>query len=142
MDESVPGNEKNKKNEFSSNSYRAIQFTCRQLIKYKNPFLLEFTQIKKQAKLIFAENQHTEGPHNTLLKKIIEMDVSSAAKDTRFFYPFEVQIVDVKNHELNSIGEASHQDYKKSQLKKAMIRLFLPLIKYKNIKIPIDSSHA
>ena len=57
------------------------------------------------------------------------------AKDIRFFYPFEVQIVDKENHKLNTKGEASHNEYKRSQTRVAMLRLFQPLLEYKKIHL-------
>ena len=66
----------------------------------------------------------------TLAKKILNMDMSLIARDVRFFYPFEVQIVDKDAHKENSEGEASHSEYKKAQLKFAMNRVFKPLIDF------------
>jgi len=66
-------------------------------------------------------------------KQIVELDSSSVTRDIRFFYPFEIQIVDEDNHKGNSEGEASHLEYKKSQLKSAISRLFRPLIEYKGL---------
>lgn len=112
-------------NQHTSSEYKAIHFTSRQLIKYRNPFLRQFNAVKKLAKEEESE----------LAKKIMSLDTSSIARDIRFFYPFEVQITDVKSHLKNTEGEASHAEYKKSQLNSAMKRLFKPLIEYKDLKI-------
>lgn len=128
--ESTPEQKFNDKNTHSSIKFRTIQFTCRQLIKYKDPFMAEFNSIRK-----FAKNLKSKGQDGELVKKILELDLSLIAKDIRFFYPFEVQIVDLENHRINTEGEASHQDYKKSQLKTAMARVFRPLLEFKGIKI-------
>lgn len=121
----------NKENEVdnlhTSKDYKAIHFTCRQLIKYRNPFIKEFSQVRKIAKEIESESE--------LAKKILNLDTTSIARDVRFFYPYEVQITDIESHSQNTIGEASHQEYKKSQLNSAMIRLFRPLIEYKEINV-------
>jgi uncharacterized protein (TIGR04562 family) len=115
--------EKNyKDNDHTSSTYRAIHFTCRQLIKYKNPFMTQFNKVRKLAK-------DNEGE---LAELILNLDTTSIARDLRFFYPFEVQITDEKSHEQNTSGEASHQEYKKSQLNSAMKRLFTPLLEYYN----------
>ncbi|MBF0297721.1 MAG: TIGR04552 family protein [Oligoflexia bacterium] len=135
INECVPPERGSMRNEFTSRKYRAIQFTCRQLIKYKNPFMAEFSSLRAQAK-----NTLETEKDNRLAQKILELDASSIAKDIRFFYPFEVQVVDVLNHEINTIGEASHRDYKKQQIRTAMIRLFRPLIKYKNLKVDFLTS--
>lgn len=116
-----------KDNIHSSKDYKAIHFTCRQLIKYKNPFYQQFNEVRNFAKKNDASNEIT--------KRLLNLDTSSIAKDVRFFYPFEIQITDVESHTKNTEGEASHQEYKRSQVKSAMVRLFDPLIKYRNIEV-------
>ncbi|MBC96200.1 MAG: hypothetical protein CME63_00480 [Halobacteriovoraceae bacterium] len=110
------------KNSHSLSAYQAIQFTCRQLIKYKNPFMQEFINVRNTAK---------EQKDNELSKKILAMDYSLIARDVRFFYPYEVQIVDEHAHRINSEGEASHLEYKKNQVLAAMKRVFGPLLEYR-----------
>jgi uncharacterized protein (TIGR04562 family) len=119
------------KNLHSSKAFKTIQFTCRQLIKYKDPFLSEFSALRKQAKVILENSSSECYP---LATKILEMDYGPIARDIRFFYPFEVQIVDLENYKINTEGEASHQDYKKSQLKTAMNRVLRPIIDYHHHK--------
>jgi uncharacterized protein (TIGR04562 family) len=113
------------KNEHSLAKYQSMQFTCRQLIKYKNPFLYEFNELRKQAK--------EETTDENLAKKILSMDVSLIARDIRFFYPYELQIVDLESHKKNTSGEASHVEYKKLQVVSAKNRVFKTLIEYKNL---------
>ena len=113
---------KSDRNEHTSNSYRSVQFTCRQLVRYKNPFLKEFLDIKKIAK---------EDSENPLAAKVLALDPSLISKDIRFFYPFEVQIVDEESHKINSEGEASHNEYKRSQKVSAMNRVFSDLLEFK-----------
>lgn len=116
-------NDSSDRNVHTKNSYQSIQFTCRQLIKYVNPFFHEFSYLRQMAK------EH-EGEDKTLAKKVLNMDMSLIARDVRFFYPFEVQIVDKEAHKENSEGEASHSEYKKAQLNFAMNRVFKPLIEF------------
>jgi uncharacterized protein (TIGR04562 family) len=106
----------------TSHDYRAIHFTCRQLIKYKSPFAKNFNEIKDLAK---------EAGDLELAQKVLSLDTSEIAQDVRFFYPYEVQITDFDSHNENTDGEASHTEYKKSQLQSAMNRLFKPLIALK-----------
>ena len=120
-------NETYKNNAHTLESYRAIHFTGRQLIKYKNPFFQDFSKVRAFAK--------KNDPSNEITRRLLELDTSFIAKDVRFFYPYEVQITDKKSHETNTVGLASHSEYKKSQLRSAMLRLFKPLLDYKNIKI-------
>ncbi len=122
---SVIEKNKSESNEHSSEEYKAIHFTCRQLIKYRSPVIKQFSDIKDLAKQESSD----------LSKKILSLDLSSIAQDVRFFYPYEVQITDMESHESNTDGEASHQEYKKSQLISAMKRLFKPLIDLKEIKV-------
>lgn len=125
--ESIPGYSKSERNLHSSKDYLSIQFTCRQLIKYRNPFLTEFAQLRKLAKGDESESE--------LAKKILGMDVGLIARDVRFFYPFEVQVVDIESHKQNTEGQASHLEYKKTQRISAMKRVFRDLIKYKGIEL-------
>lgn len=115
------------RNIHTKGGYQSLQFTCRQLVKYKNPFMSEFTQLRKAAKKVQDEND--------LAQKILSMDLSLIARDIRFFYPYEVQIVDMEAHKINTEGEASHAEYKKAQTLSAMRRVFSHLIEYKKISL-------
>ncbi len=106
--------------------YKSIQFTCRQLIKYINPFFHEFQDLRKSAKAL-------KTPDDKLVKKIMSMNMSLIAGEIRFFYPFEIQVVDQQSHEENTVGRSSHQEYKKAQLESAMERLFKRLLDYKRV---------
>lgn len=127
------GDVKNKQNVHSSKSYRAIQFTCRQLISYKDPFFNEITHLKNLTKEIDARNAAPE--ICKVLDRIQHLDVSHWSQEVKFFYPFEIQIVDYENNLIQTQGEASHEEYKNSQLLTAMKRVFGPLIKFKNINL-------
>jgi len=105
-------------NKHSLEKYKAIHFTCRQLINYTNPFYAKYDSLKNEFK-----NQPK------ILKKLEDLDTSSISKDSKFFYPYEIQITDIESHLINTEGESSHNEYKKSQLSSAMNRLFAPLIK-------------
>ncbi|TDJ08985.1 MAG: TIGR04552 family protein [Deltaproteobacteria bacterium] len=114
------------KNIHSSKAYRSIQFTGRHLIRYKNPFFEEFNELRQVAR-------GDEG--STLAQKVLAMDISLISRDVRFFFPYEVQIVDEKNQQSNTKGEASHQEYKKAQQVTSLIRLFRPLMELKGLKV-------
>ena len=70
-----------------------------------------------------------------LAKKVLALDTSLLARDIRFFYPYEIQIMDRDSYKINTDGEASHEDYKKSQMKSAMKRVFWALLKNLNISM-------
>lgn len=112
-------------NDHSSKKYQAVHFTGRQLVHYKNPLVSQLSEIKK-----IAKKKKISSGTDELLDKISQLNMSHISRDVRFFYPFEVQITDIKSHEMNSKGEASHKKYKKSQMTSAMNRLFKPLIDY------------
>ncbi len=117
--EAEPGSKAAANNPFTSSSYRSIQFTCRQLIKYHNPVHESIKQLR--AALKKTEDQE--------IKKIVEgIDLSHVTREQRFFYPFEVQIFDQRNHEEAENGRASHSAYKKSQGQAAMRRVLGSLI--------------
>jgi uncharacterized protein (TIGR04562 family) len=115
-------------NKFTSKAYQSIQFTCRQLIEYKNPFLQEFNDLRRIAKTSNPEE-------NALARRILNMDISLVARDIRFFYPYEIQVVDQEAFKENSQGDASHQEYKRQQVRSAMKRIFKPIIEYKKITL-------
>ncbi len=116
------------RNKHTSKMYQSIQFTCRQLIEYKNPFLQEFNDLRK-----FAKTQNPE--ENELARRVMNMDISLVARDIRFFYPYEIQVVDQDAFRENSQGDASHQEYKRQQVRSAMKRVFKAIIEYKQIEL-------
>lgn len=120
--------ESSDRNKFTAKSYQSIQFTCRQLIEYKNPFLQEFNDLRRIAKGVLTDD-------NELARRVLTMDISLVARDIRFFYPYEIQIVDADAFRENSQGEASHQEYKRLQVQSAMKRIFKAMIEYKNIQL-------
>ncbi len=105
-------------NAHTSKEYRAVHFTSRQLIKYQNPFLKELNNIRQTA----------SKEDGQLADAILNLQTKDIAQSIRFFYPFEVQITDLESHNINTEGEASHKEYKNSQLMSAMNRLFKPLL--------------
>lgn len=102
-------------NPHSSEHYRSMQFTCRQLIRFSNPLFNELRDLKVTAK-------SGELPE-TVTKQIERMDLKFIQKQVRFFYPFEIQIVDQKSHESNEKGRSAHSDYRKAQIQTAMKRV-------------------
>ena len=118
----------NERNKHTSKAYQSIQFTCRQLIEYKNPFLQEFNELRRIAKNASPEE-------NELARRVLSMDISLVARDIRFFYPYEIQVVDVDAFKENSQGEASHLEYKKLQIRSAMKRVFKGIIEFKKIEL-------
>ncbi len=102
-------------NPHSSEFYRSIQFTCRHLIKLTNPLFNDMKELKNFAKA---------GSLSEEAKRVIDrVDMKYLQKEVRFFYPYEVQVVDIKSHEENERGRSAHSEYKRAQLNTAMKRV-------------------
>jgi uncharacterized protein (TIGR04562 family) len=101
-------------NPFSSSSYRSIQFTCRQLVKYRNPIYEDLKNLRNAVKKI-------EDPE--IQKLADRVDLSRLAREQRFFYPFEVQIFDLANYQEAEGGRASHSSYKAAQVQACIRRV-------------------
>ena len=44
-------------------------------------------------------------------------------REVRFFYPFEVQVVDQHSNEENEKGRSAHSEYKRAQVQTALRRV-------------------
>ena len=104
-------------NPHSSDQYQAIQFTARQLIKMRNPV---YERVKKLKTYLKA----TPSINDDGLRQIVEqMDLKYVQREVRFFYPYEVQIVDKEAWDENEKGQSAHSEYKKAQVNTAMRRV-------------------
>jgi uncharacterized protein (TIGR04562 family) len=103
-------------NPHTSEFYRSIQFTCRQLIKLRNPLYAELKELKSASK-------KDSGSSEEISKLVDKIDLKNLQRDVRFFYPYEIQVVDIRNHEQNERGRSAHSEYKKAQLLTAMRRV-------------------
>ena len=103
----------------SDQDYRAIQLTCRQLVRSQNAIsrLCDRYEIGLKNETIPAsESNHALAENLKLLREQI------GSEDFAFF-PYELQITNQKNYIKNSSGRASHSRYKRSQLKAARRRI-------------------
>jgi len=107
-------------NPHTSEAYRAIQFTARQLIKLRNPHYEDLKELKNLAKTASI-------PEETLAT-IKRIDLKFFQREIRFFYPYELQIMDERSAEENERGASAHTEYKKSQLASALSRVMGNLI--------------
>jgi uncharacterized protein (TIGR04562 family) len=103
-------------NPHTSEFYRSIQFTCRQLIKIRNPLYADLKDLKAAAKV-------DESCSEEITKLVDKIDFKNIQRDVRFFYPYEIQVVDIGNHQENERGRSAHSEYKKAQLQTAMRRV-------------------
>jgi uncharacterized protein (TIGR04562 family) len=105
----------NPDNPHSSEFYRAIQFTSRQLIKLKNPLYEDVRELKALVR--------QKGAQEDLAKTVDRIDLKYVQREIRFFYPFEVQVVDSRSAEENEKGRSAHSEYKKAQVQTALKRV-------------------
>jgi uncharacterized protein (TIGR04562 family) len=105
----------NLENPHSSQFYRAIQFTCRQLIKLRNPLYDDLKELKNLAR--------TKTMDDEVIKVMERIDLKHVQREIRFFYPFEVQVVDTLSADENEKGRSAHSQYKKAQIQTALLRV-------------------
>ncbi len=104
-------------NPHTAKDYRAVQLTCRQLIRYPNPSL----QWQEKMERFVSESQGSP-----LMREVCQdilLMASSKEKSIDGFFPFELQVMDEESAAQNAIGEASHDRYKQSQVKAARRRV-------------------
>jgi uncharacterized protein (TIGR04562 family) len=110
----------NPDNPHSSEFYRAIQFTCRQLIKLRNSLYDDIRELKALAR--------AKPVHEDLFKTIDRIDLKYIQREIRFFYPYEVQVVDKQSAEENERGRSAHSEYKRAQILTALKRVMGSLV--------------
>ncbi|OFZ19882.1 MAG: hypothetical protein A2X94_14575 [Bdellovibrionales bacterium GWB1_55_8] len=105
----------NPENPHTSEFYRAIQFTCRQLIKLRNPLFDILKDLKSEVKgnAAYADLQRTSD----------RIDLAHIQREVRFFYPYEIQVFDRQSAEDNERGRSAHSEYKRAQVLTAMKRV-------------------
>ena len=97
----------------TSEHYRAIQFTCRELIRHKNPAYQTYLNLKAQ-----LENLH--GGHQVLN----EVFPKPPPAQEFAFFPYEIQIMDVKAYADSIFGMSNHEEYRRKQSEVARNRVF------------------
>lgn len=118
---SEPSNEDNAhQNPHSSAAFRSIQFTCRQLIRVPNP------QYSALQELRAALSERI--PSDELAALLSKLSADNPEPVLRFFFPYEVQILDHENHLRTLEGEGSHANYRLRQLRTARRRVLGSLI--------------
>ena len=107
-------------NPFSSQHYRAIQFTCRQLIKIKSSLADQIRELKQMSRGLSLDA--------TLIRLIEKINPKAVQRVVRFFYPFEIQVMDHLGYIESEKGRSAHGEYKKAQQKVAMLRVMGDLV--------------
>jgi uncharacterized protein (TIGR04562 family) len=100
-------------NPFSASSYHSIQFTCSQQVRVENPYLGSGVN-----RVLGAFDKTVPQALRRRLKG------GGVSRDVHFFFPYEVQIMDVEAFEASRSGRASHEVYKERQRYAVKKRLF------------------
>jgi uncharacterized protein (TIGR04562 family) len=106
-------------NPHTAKGYRAVQLTCRQLIRYPNPAL----RWQEKLRRYLDEKSISEQTHQ-ICTEILQL-AATEPQDEQLegFFPFELQVMDEASAAQNAMGEASHDLYKQSQVKAARRRV-------------------
>ncbi|MCB9229905.1 MAG: TIGR04552 family protein [Deltaproteobacteria bacterium] len=110
-------------NPHSAREYRSIQLTCRQRVRYPSPAL----SWMKKLETYLSEN-HGTARSQEIIKDFLALISSwcpqtEQAKEVSIFFPFEVQILDKEAAYMGENGAASHNRYKKAQVRSARRRI-------------------
>lgn len=114
------GEDHQHQNPHSSSAFRSIQFTCRQLIRVPNP---QYTALQE---LRAALSERI--PSEELATLLAKLSADNPEPVLRFFFPYEVQILDHENHMRTLEGESSHANYRLRQLRTARRRVLAGLL--------------
>ncbi len=100
-------------NPHTSEHYKAIQFTCRELVKVRNPQHQTYTQLATQLPNMSGGTQLFN-----------ELFPTVPAPFEYGFFPYEIQIMDVKAYADSIFGKSNHEEYRRKQLNAARHRVF------------------
>jgi len=107
-------------NPHSDPEFRSIQFTCRQLIRIPNPQYSSLSRLREK-----LQEQLPVQEVDCLLEELTQANPEPVL---RFFFPYEVQILDRENHRRTQHGSSSHANYRLRQLKTARARVLGSLL--------------
>jgi uncharacterized protein (TIGR04562 family) len=123
-------------NPHTAATYRAIQLTCRQLIRARNPNLVWLDRVEE-----YLEEHKSEE-----LSKVVEFIKTwpgvDSNREVAAFFPFEVQVMDKLAHEANQKGEASHDRYKQKQIRAARRRVLGEVLGLANLALSESSDSS
>jgi len=106
-------------NPHTAKGYRAVQLTCRQLIRYPNPALRWQEKLRR-----YRSEKALSEQAQQVCTEILQLVASESQEEQlEGFFPFELQVMDEASAAQNSIGEASHDRYKQSQVKASRRRV-------------------
>jgi uncharacterized protein (TIGR04562 family) len=106
-------------NPHTAKGYRAVQLTCRQLIRYPNPAVRWQEKLRR-----YLQEKDLSESSRRICDEILQLVAGESQEEQlEGFFPFELQVMDEASAAQNSIGEASHDRYKQSQVKAARRRV-------------------
>lgn len=118
----------NSSNPHSSAQYRAIQLTCRQLVRMSNPTGSWSHKIETAIGTGKLESSQTIAS----LKEIVHFTKEWQGErfdEVSTFFPFEVQIMDEDSYKKSRTGDAAHDRYKQLQVRTAKRRVLNEVLK-------------
>ena len=127
----APSKETRKRvNPHSSNNYKSIQMTCRQLVKYDDPAMLWLTKLSN-----FLDQSSDEIIEKTVLRQTegfvkTWFESIGLKQKLKVFFPFEVQVFDRETLQNIEMSEANHILYKKAQVRTARKRVLSDVLKF------------
>jgi uncharacterized protein (TIGR04562 family) len=106
-------------NPHTAKGYRAVQLTCRQLIRYPNPALRWQEKLRR-----YLGEKTISDQSRQICAEILQLAATESQEEQlEGFFPFELQVMDEASAAQNAMGEASHDRYKQSQVKAARRRV-------------------
>ncbi len=106
-------------NPHTAKGYRAVQLTCRQLIRYPNPALRWQEKLRR-----YLSDKAVSEQAQQICAEILQLAATESQDEYQEgFFPFELQVMDEASAAQNAMGEASHDRYKQSQVKAARRRV-------------------
>ena len=122
-----PAHEGVKSNPHSSQTYRSIQLTGRQLIKLDHH---EYEWLDKLKQAVSAPDISRNKDHvlNEVANLVENWHSVRGSLHLGVFFPFEVQIMDEESYQHAESGEANHDRYKLSQVRAARKRVLAKVL--------------
>ena len=62
------------------------------------------------------------------MKALERIDLKYVQREVRFFYPYEIQVVDRRSSDENEKGRSAHSEYKRAQAQTALRRVMGSLV--------------
>jgi len=128
FDRKPEGREQVEWNPYSSDKYRSIQFTCRQMIRFDNPLFVRLRDAQIVAR------KHLRGAK--LAELLGTLSTVGVEPEIQFFFPYEVQVMDIASYQQATVGRASYSEYKERQIDSARRRVMPRVLELLGVSEP------